>query len=54
VRVRLLIDDLYTGGADPLFLSFAAHKNVQVRLFNPFVANRGSGQAGRFMAHLHD
>jgi putative cardiolipin synthase len=54
VRVRLLIDDLYTGGADPLFLSFAAHKNVQVRLFNPFVANRSSGQAGRFMAHLHD
>ncbi|HMC17447.1 MAG TPA: phospholipase D family protein [Albitalea sp.] len=54
VRVRLLIDDLYTGGADPLFLSFAAHKNVQVRLFNPFVSNRGSGQAGRFMAHLND
>jgi len=29
-------------GADPLFLSFAAHKNVQVRLFNPFVANRAA------------
>ena len=36
VRVRLLIDDFYTGGEDDFFLGFAAHKNVQVRLFNPF------------------
>ena len=35
VRVRLLIDDFYTGGQDELFLAFAAHKNVQVRIFNP-------------------
>jgi cardiolipin synthase C len=54
VRVRLLIDDLYTGGADPLFLGFAAHKNVQVRLFNPFTAARGSGQLTRFMAAPHE
>ena len=40
VRVRLLVDDLYTAGADPLFTSFAAHPNVEVRLFNPFPAGR--------------
>ena len=45
VRVRLLIDDLYTGGQDPLWLAFAAHRNVQVRLFNPFCCARDRGQA---------
>lgn len=54
VRVRLLIDDLYTGGQDELFLAFAAHKNVQVRVFNPFVRARGQGQTGRFLAHIGD
>ncbi|MES3012723.1 MAG: phospholipase D family protein [Pseudomonadota bacterium] len=54
VRVRLLIDDLYTGGKDPFWLAFAAHKNVQVRLFNPFVSARGRGQAGRFIAAAHE
>jgi putative cardiolipin synthase len=50
VRVRVLIDDLYTGGKDPLWLAFAAHRNVQVRLFNPFARARGQGQGGRFIA----
>ena len=54
VRVRLLIDDLYTGGQDPLWLAFAAHENVQVRLFNPFVRARGCGQIGRFIASAHE
>ncbi len=54
VRVRLLIDDLYTGGLDPLFLAVAAHKNIQVRLFNPFCCARQQGQAGRFLASLGD
>jgi putative cardiolipin synthase len=54
VRVRLLIDDLYTGGHDPLFLAFAAHKNVEVRLFNPFCCARDHGQAARFAAALGD
>ncbi|MBT2334873.1 phospholipase D family protein [Variovorax paradoxus] len=40
VRVRLLVDDLYTAGADPLFAAFAAHPNVEVRFFNPFPAGR--------------
>ena len=50
VRVRVLIDDLYTGGADPLWRAFAAHAGVQVRLFNPFTSARGSGPVGRFAA----
>ena len=54
VRVRLLIDDLYTGGLDDLFMGFAAHPNVEVRLFNPFCCARGSGQAGRFAAAIGD
>ncbi|MBC8055506.1 MAG: phospholipase D family protein [Rhizobiales bacterium] len=54
VRVRLLIDDLYTGGQDPLWHAFAAHKNVQVRLFNPFVNARTRGQLGRFIAAAHE
>ena len=54
VRVRLLLDDLYTGGKDPLWLAFAAHPNVQVRLFNPFARARGQGQGGRFLASIDE
>jgi putative cardiolipin synthase len=50
VRVRLLIDDLYTGGHDWLFLGLAAHKNVEVRLFNPFCCAREHGQGARFLS----
>jgi cardiolipin synthase C len=46
----VLIDDLYTGGADALWLGFAAHAGVEVRLFNPFTVARGSGPLGRFAA----
>lgn len=41
VRVRLLVDDLYTAGRDFDLAAFAAHPNVQVRVFNPF-AYRGA------------
>ncbi len=54
VRVRLLIDDLYTSGHDDLFLGFAAHPNIEVRLFNPFLASRHRGQAGRYIADIFD
>lgn len=54
VRVRVLIDDLYTGGKDEFWLAFAAHKNVEVRLFNPFCCARGHGQITRFMADVSD
>ena len=42
VRVRLLLDDLDTVGMDPLLLGLAAHPNVEVRLFNPFITARAS------------
>jgi len=42
VRIRLLVDDLYTTGGDPLFRSLAAFPNVEVRLFNPFCCGRES------------
>ena len=42
VRVRLLVDDLYTTDIDHLLLGLAATPNVEVRLFNPFVTARDS------------
>ncbi len=42
VRVRLLVDDLYTIDMDRLLLGLAATPNVEVRLFNPFVTDRES------------
>jgi putative cardiolipin synthase len=53
VRVRLLIDDLYTGGEDPLLLGLDAHPNVEVRLFNPFAGWRRN-LLTRFAGSLHD
>ena len=42
VRVRLLIDDLYTAGEDEVLLAMASLPNVEVRLFNPFPGGRGA------------
>jgi putative cardiolipin synthase len=54
VRVRLLVDDLYTTHSQPLLSDLMAHPNVEVRLFNPFCCARGSGIPGRFAASLFD
>jgi cardiolipin synthase C len=53
VRVRLLVDDFYTAGADPMFAGLAAFENVEVRLFNPFCCARQS-VLSRFAASLAD
>jgi phosphatidylserine/phosphatidylglycerophosphate/cardiolipin synthase-like enzyme len=53
VRVRLLMDDLYTSGADDLLIALAATPNLELRLFNPFPAGRGS-MLGRFAFSLFD
>jgi putative cardiolipin synthase len=37
VRVRLLLDDLSTGGLDPVIATLDAHPNIEVRLYNPVV-----------------
>jgi phosphatidylserine/phosphatidylglycerophosphate/cardiolipin synthase-like enzyme len=53
VRVRVLVDDLYTVGEDERLLGLASAPHVEVRLFNPFPAGRESF-AGRFLASLFD
>ncbi len=53
VRVRLLMDDLYTAGEDPLLLALDATPNLEIRLFNPFPGGR-SGLLSRFAASAHE
>ncbi len=53
VRVRLLVDDLYTSGGDPLFIGISAFPNVEVRLFNPFCCGRES-LLNKYTASLAD
>lgn len=53
VRVRVLIDDLYTAGEDELLLGLASYPNVEVRLFNPFPGGRQSDTT-RFMSSALD
>ncbi|KPK55940.1 MAG: hypothetical protein AMS22_02855 [Thiotrichales bacterium SG8_50] len=45
VRVRLLLDDLDTEGKDRGLMALAAHTNIEIRLYNPFVY-RGSRAVG--------
>jgi putative cardiolipin synthase len=40
VRVRLLVDDLYTDQSDRMLVELASYPNVEVRLFNPFAFGR--------------
>ena len=37
VRVRVLLDDNNTAGMDRILAALDAHRNIEVRLFNPFV-----------------
>jgi putative cardiolipin synthase len=53
VRVRVLVDDLYTSGGDPLFIGLTAFPNVEVRLFNPFCCGRDS-LLSKYTASLAD
>ena len=54
VRVRLLVDDLYTTHTDALLRGLASFANVEVHLFNPFCCARSSGVAARYAASLFD
>ena len=40
VRVRLLVDDLYTADTDELLAAFSGLPHVEIRLFNPFPSGR--------------
>lgn len=53
VRVRLLLDDMYTAGMDTMLIGLASHPNVEVRLFNPFSAGRNNVFT-RFVASAFD
>jgi len=53
VRVRLLVDDLYAAGEDPLFAGLAAFAGVEVRMFNPLPSRAGSFRQ-RLVFSLHD
>jgi putative cardiolipin synthase len=43
VRVRILLDDLYTKGFDPTLAALGGQPNVEVRLYNPFVLRAARG-----------
>jgi len=51
VRVRLLLDDLNTTGAEPLIEALSDVPNLEIRLFNPFCCARYS-LAGRVATSL--
>ena len=53
VRVRLLVDDLFTADTDTMLRALADHPNIELRLFNPFCCLRGS-TLGRFAGSLGD
>lgn len=42
VRVRVLVDDMQTEGLDAAFAAFSRHRNIELRLFNPFPGGRSS------------
>ena len=50
VRVRLLVDDVFTKGYDAGMAALDSHPNFEVRVFNPF--NRGA--AGKLWSGLTD
>jgi len=53
VKVRILVDDLYTARSQNLLRALSAHPNVTVRLFNPFCCAR-EALASRFAASAFD
>jgi len=53
VRVRLLLDDLYTAKEGDLLAGLAAYPNVEIRLFNPFPGLRVT-LATRVISSLFD
>lgn len=51
VRVRLLLDDVFTKGYDPGMAALDSHPNFEIRIFNPF--NRGAaGKAWSGLTNL--
>ncbi len=53
VRVRLLVDDSFLSGEDPVVLALDVHPNVEVRIFNPYQL-RSNNMLVRFIDNLND
>ena len=53
VRVRLLIDDVEVSGAALAWRAADAHPNVEIRLYNPFLA-RSDTALGRYLKNLNE
>ena len=53
VRVRILLDDFNSVGADAQVLRLAFLKNIELRLYNPLPGSRAS-LLGRIFTSLHD
>lgn len=49
VRVRILLDDNTTAGTDDWLVALNSHKNIEVRVFNPFILRRP-----RMLSYLFD
>lgn len=48
VRVRFLLDDVFTGGYDAAMAALDSHPNFEIRIFNPFYR----GAAGRVVSGM--
>ena len=53
VKVRVLVDDLYTAKSQRLLLALSRTPNIEVRLYNPFCCSR-DGFISRFAASMQD
>jgi cardiolipin synthase C len=54
VRVRLLLDDLDARAQNDGFAALAAHPNIEVRMFNPWVTRDGTlSKAGEGLFHFN-
>lgn len=60
VRVRLLLDDVFTGGYDSEMAALDFHPNIEIRIFNPFYrglagrARSGLTNFGRINRRMHN
>ena len=52
VRVRILLDDLNSGGLDPHLLAMDSHPNIELRLYNPFRNRESAGRAFELLRRL--
>jgi putative cardiolipin synthase len=50
VRVRLLLDDINVAGRDDVIAALSSHRNIEVRIYNPFATRAGLGKWLGFIA----